>query len=255
MELGGSTAYTVTASIASKRSIDYQVTVTCRKPGRSNVSDESDSNNLLLDTYGITSDAVNEYFDDENRRLPDNDGSAWPDNYDSVPALITGQWTSSAALLDGEAQVFNGGLYYPTIDFTTGYLPAQVGRDYSGFSPGDQVYLRAFYDNGVAHSNGSLEFGNLSGNGDIDPVGTGDINVEIKLPTQTGWLDLGVGFNNATFMADDGDGCRNGDASGNDYPWICGAKSTSASGYMIIVRVTFRNNLAKYITQIKELGW
>lgn len=255
VELGNVTPYTITASNASKRSIDYQVTVTCRKPGRGNVSDESTSNGLLLDTYGTTSTVVREYFEDENRRLPDNDGSAWPDNYDSVPGAITGQWTSAIALVDGEAQVFNGGLYYPTIDFTSGYLPSQAGRDYSGFAPGDQVYLRAFYDNGVAHSNGSLEFGNLSGNGDIDPVGTGDINVEIKLPTQTGWLDLGVGFNNATFTAADGDGCRDGNASGNDYPWICGTKSTSDSGFMIIVRVTFRNNGAKYISQIRELGW
>lgn len=237
----------ITVPNSNVRSINARATVTPRDPYGSYSGSQSGSENRLVDAYVTTSTVLYEYFDDENRRLTAG-------AYDSIPGSITGVWTSSNTLVDGNVQVFNGRLYYPTINFNSGYLPSQSIGDYSAFS-GDQVYYRAFYDSGIAHSNGSLEFGNLSGNGDIDPVGTGDINVEIKLSTQTGWLDLGTAYNVATFSGVDGDGCRNGDASGNDFPWICGTKSTANSGYMIIVKVTFRNNGAKYISQIRELGW
>jgi len=235
----------LTITAGSARSTNARVTLTPRDPYGSYTARQSASANNLVDTYGTTSTALYDYLDDENRRLPAG-------AYDLVPGAITGQWVSATALVDGQAQVYNGRLYYPTIDFTVGYNPSQqVGADYSGFVS-NQVYYRAFYEAGTPHSNGSLEFANLVGS-DIDPIGSGDVNVEIKLPTQTGWLDLGTAYVAGTFTGADGDGCRTSQ-SGDDWGWTCGIFSTASSGYMIIVRVTIRNN-TKSITQVRELGW
>jgi len=234
----------ITTPSSNIRSIDSRATVTPRDPYGSYSAGTSASENRLVDGYNTTSTVIYEYFDDENRRLP----SA---AYDSIPGSITGQWTSTDDLSNGEAQVFNGRLYYPTINFTSGYLPGSQTANYSSFS-GNQVYLRSFYDNGNPHSSGSLEFANLTSS-DIGAVGAGNINVEIKLPTQTGWLDLGTAYNSGTFTGIDGDGCRTSQ-SGDDWAWTAGTFTTSNSGWMIIVRVTFRNSTDN-ITQIRELGW
>lgn len=255
--LGGTTPYTVTASTNNVTDVNARLTVTAKKPGRINVTSQTQglggSGSLLIHTYSATgtSDDKNEYFNDENYRLPDNDGSAYPDNYDSVPGAITGQWTSSSDLNNGEAQVYNGRLYFPTINFSTGYHPSVGQPNYSTFT-GDQLYLRAFRDTGTPHSSGSLELANLTG-ADVGAKGSGNVNVEIKLPTQTGWLDLGTDFDSGTFTGADGDGCRTSQ-SGDDWAWTAGTFSTADSGDMIIVRITLRNSTDN-ITQVRELGW
>ncbi len=231
---------TLTVPSSDIRSTDARLTVTPRDPYNSYASSTSASEDRLIDAFSTNSTDLYEYFDDEDRRLPTGP-------YDATGISITGQWNSSTTLPGNEAQVYNGRLYYPTINFS-GYLP--TGPNYSTFS-GDQVYYRAFYDAGVPHSSGQLEFANLA-DADIGGLGTGDINVEIKLPTQTGWLDLGTAYSLGGFGGADGDGCRT-DQSGNDWYWTCGTISTANSGYMIIVRVTFRN--PNDITQIRELGW
>lgn len=227
------------------RSTNSRVTITPRDPYGSYTGQQSLAENRLVDAYANTSTTQNEYFDDENYRMPAG-------AYDSIPGSITGQWTSSALLTNGSAQVFNGSLYFPTIDFSSGYLPSQAGgANYSTFS-GNQVYYRAFQDSGDPHNSGQLEFGGLTGS-DIDQVGSGNVNVEIKLPTQSGWLDLGKPFDAGTFTGIDGDGCQV-TQSGDDWSWTCGTLSTANSGYMIMVRVTLRNS-TRSITQIRELGW
>jgi len=226
------------------RSLNARVTVTPRDPYGSYLAQQSASENRLVDAYTTTSTVLAEYFDDENRRMPSG-------AYDVVPGAITGQWTSASALSNGNPQVYNGTLIYPQGDFSSGYLPTQGGgTDYSGFS-GDQVYYRAFYDTDP-HTNGTLEVPG-SGFTDISAVGTGNLNVEIKLPSQTGWLDLGTNYSFATFTGADGDGCRTG-KSGDQYSWTSGSFSTNNSGDMIMVRVTLRVNTV-VITQIIESGW
>jgi hypothetical protein len=246
----------ITIPNSNVRSIDSRATVIPRDPYGSYSSASSISEKRLVDAYLSTSTDIIEYFDDEDYRLPDNDGSAYPNNYDSIPGSITGVWTSSTVLSDGEAQVYNGGLFFPEINFTSGYLPTQqVGTNYSTFS-GDQVYLRAIYDFGNTHNAGSLELQGLV-NADVGAVGTGAINVEIRLPgvlpTATEWLDLGSTFFSGSFTGSQGDGCRTSQ-SGSTWGWTSGTFGTSNSGWMIIVRVTFRNS-SKNITRIRELGW
>lgn len=239
------TNHLLTVPSSNVRSINSRASVYPRDPYTNYSSVSSASENRLVDAYANTSTDVYEYFDDENYRLPSGD-------YDTLPITRTGQWDSTSALTNGMAQVFNGSLYYPTINFTSGYLPSPqgVGTNYSGFS-GNQVYYRSFYKN-EANNSGSLELGNLT-NSDVGALGGGNVNVEIKLPTQTGWLDLGTTYNEATFAGVDGDGCRVSQ-SGDEWAWTSGVFSTANSGNIIIVRITLRNN-NKYITQIRETVW
>ena len=237
------TSKSITVSAGNNRDLNARLSMTARKAWGSNSTATSASDNRLMDAYGTTSDAKNEYFDDENRRLQSG-------SYDSVPSPITGQWTSSTALTNGQAQVVGGALQYPVTNYSSGYLPSQ-SVTYAAFS-GNQVYYRAMYDAGNPHSSGTYDFGSLT-NSDIGAVGSGNVNVEIKLPTQTGWLDLGKPFDSGTFTGVDGDGCNTAQ-SGSTWSWTAGTFTTANAGYMAIVRVTLRNG-TKTISQLRETGW
>jgi hypothetical protein len=226
----------VTIAQANTLTNNLRITVIPVSPYGSHSSQISVSNNMLLNTYGNYATDLVENFVDENYRLPDNDGSAYPNNYDVIPGSTTGNWTSSVVLSNGsgESQIFNGILLYPSIDFTSGYFPAQ-SANYSSFTS-DKYYLRSFYQ-ALAISSGTLTFTGLTLS-DIEAAG--DAKVEIKLPSQTGWLDLGKPYDFGTFTGIDGDGCRTS-ASGSDFGWTSGSFSTAASGYMIIVRITIKD--------------
>jgi hypothetical protein len=142
-------------------------------------------------------------------------------------------------------------LIYPTINFSSGYLPNGTQPDYSSFS-GNQQYCRAFVQVGNPHSSGKLQVNSLF-QGDVSPVGTGSLNIEIKLPSQTGWLDLGKPFDAGTFTGVTGDGCRV-IAANSDFSWTCGTFTTANSGWLYVVRVTFRDG-SKTIGQLREIGW
>jgi len=237
--------HTITLGNYSTRSSDARVTCVAYN-AYDNGSTASASEDRLVDTYKSGSDGtssdVYEYFDDEWYRLPSG-------AYDSIPANTTNVWRSENILGVNSGQVYAGRLYFPTVDFSS-HLPAGNPDYSSGFS--NVEYYRAFIDSGTPHTNGQLELGNLT-NSDVDPVGTGDVNVEIKLPGLTGWLDLGTDYDSGSFSGADGDGCKTAQ-SGDDWSWTSGTNSTADSGYMIIVRVTIRNS-SKSITQIRELGW
>ena len=240
---------TVTTNTASQRTTNLRFTVTPSDPCDTGSSDTSTSANRLYDSYGTNSSDQREQFDDENRRMGDDGGGsgAW----DTCPGTITGQWTSSTALSNGEAQVHNGQLQYPTVNWSSGYLPTG-SPNYSAFS-GDQVYYRAFEDSGTAHSSGQLELDGLTGS-DVGALGAGNINVELKLcDGETGWLDLGTAFDSGTFTGADGDGIQTSQ-SGDLWGWSVGTKSTTNSDDMYMLRVTFRNSTDK-INEIEEVGW
>lgn len=236
----------ITVPNSNARSTNARATVLSRKPWVTSASLSSASANRLIDAYAITSTTLYEYFDDEDRRLP---AAA----YNVIPAPISGVWDSTAILVNGNAQVYNGSMMYPTIDFSSGYLPAQdvPARDYSGFA-GSQTFYRAMYKAATPKSSGTLEILSLV-SADIAPVGTGNVNFEIKLPGQTGWLDLGTSYSSGTFTGIDGDGCRVS-VTGNTWSWTCGTFTTSLSGFMTIIRVTLRNS-TKSIASIRETSW
>lgn len=217
----------------------------------------SASQNLLINTYNSpASNGGSESFVDEFYRLvPDTNGGTYPNDYTTIPSSITGQWTSTAALTNGNAQVFNNALVYPALNFFTGYTPSQQsGSNYSGFnnsnSHSGQVYYRAMYSAANPRSSGTLTIGGIS-LGDMTG-GSPNVKIELKLPgsSGTGWLDLSKPFNSGTFTGITGDGCRSSN-SGSVFGWSVGTFSTSISGYMYLVRITLFNT-TKPITSLAE---
>lgn len=219
---------TVVADRSNYYNLNARLAVNLYHPWKTTSSTNSSSENRLYNGYGNVSTAKAEYFLDENYRLPAG-------SYDSVPTL-TGQWNSQTTLSNGECLVYNQRVQYPNHNLTS-TLPTS-NPNYTGFT-GNQIYLRGFYDS-APHSNVVLTLSNLTVNTHVSPIGTGDVNVEIKLPTQTGWLDAGTDYNAALFTGADGDGCKVS-GSGSALSLTFGTFSTANSGGIIVVRVTFRN--------------
>jgi len=232
---------TVTIDQPNYYSLDARLTASLYHPWKSTVSQSSPSANMLVWTYGNVSTDLIEYFRDENYRLPNG-------SYDSVPGSITGVWDSTQTLSNGEALVYNNKSQYPNVDFTS-TLPAG-NPDYTlGFS-GDQHYFRAFYDSN-AHSNVTFDMNGLS---HLSASGTGNLNLHIKLPSQTGWLDAGVPYNAAIFTGIDGDGCQVSKTS-SSITLTFGTFSTAFSGYMVILRATFRNTSVNDYSYVEVTNW
>ena len=200
---------------------------------------------ILIDSLsGHQSTETRELFTDEHYRMPLG-------AMDEIPGSITGLWTSSNSLTNGNAQVF-GVLIYPVTDFSAGHFPATGQPNYSIGFTGFQKYVRALRENNEPHNSGTLRLDGFALS-DIEP--SGDIKVEIKLPTQTGWLDLGLPYNAGTFTGADGDGCRTEVENGDEFSWTAAQFSTADSGYMIMVRITLKNSSAPALNEMREIGW
>ena len=223
-----SVSETIVADRSNYHDLDTRLTVTLYHPWKTTLSTSSPSEARLYNGYGNISTATTEYFLDENYRLPYG-------SYDSIPTL-TGQWDSQTTISGGQSLVYNQRVQYPNYDLTS-TLP--VGNpDYTGFT-GNQYYVRGFYA-ANPHNNVILTLNGLTVGTDVSPVGTGDLNVEVKLPTQTGWLDAGVDYGEATFTGIDGDGCKS-NASGSNLSITFGTFSTAYTNGIIVIRITFRN--------------
>jgi hypothetical protein len=215
---------------------DARLTANAYHPIKSNVNSTSVSANRLICTYGNISTNTDDRFLDENYRLPNG-------TYDSVPASLTGNWDSTVQVGAEDAVIYNQQVGPVATDFS-GYLPA--GPDYSSkIYP--QYYLRGFYS-ANANSGMTLALAGLT-SGSISPVGTGDLNVEIKLPGLTGWLDVAVPFSAASFTGADGDGCQVS-VSGDDFNVTFGTFSTSGCSGTVIMRATYRTSNGDHITRI-----
>jgi len=223
----------VTINRGSYYDLDTRLTAYLYHPWKTQLSLETPSENRMVCTYDNVSTDVAESFRDENHRLdPASD-------YDSailLPGSITGQWNSQNPLAASDALVYNQRVQLAAIDLS-GNLP--IGPNYTVGRDVVQQYCRAFYKN-EANSNVSLTLTNLN-IANIGEVGNGDVNVEIKLPTQTGWLDAGKAYSSALFTGIDGDGCKTPASTGSILSLTFGTFTTANSGQMIIVRITFRN--------------
>lgn len=234
-------AETVTVDRSNYYNSNTRATANFYHPYKSSISATTPSENRLVNTYPVSrSTDLQELFTDENYRLEDG-------THDVVPVSLTGNWDSSQVVGAGKAIVGGGAqpaVKSGTINFSIGYLP--VGSpDYSGRS-GNEVYLRSF-KSASANSGFVLELQGLNG-ADVDVVGSGNVNVEIKLPGETGWLDAGKAFNSSQFTGIDGDGCQTSQ-SGDDWTITFGTFSTANCQGTIIVRITFRNS-TEYITRM-----
>jgi len=231
---------TITADRSNYHDLDTRLSAYLYHPWKTTSTATSASQNRLYCGYGNVSTAKSEYFRDENYRLPNG-------TYNVVPTL-TGQWNSQTTLTNGQCLVYNERVQYPNHNLV-GTLPTG-NPNYTGFS-GNQLYLRGFYDI-APHSNVTLTLGGFDTVNGLGQLGAGDVNIEVKLSTQTGWLDGGKLFSAATFTGIDGDGCKVS-ASGNTLALTFGTFSTANSGGLIVIRITFRNT-NRYISSI-SVNW
>ena len=209
----------VTLSVTNQCSADARVTITPKRPSGSGTAQQSASQNLAVNTFGNRSTDTIEYFDDEQYRLPI---VGWND--ESTAQAKTGNWDSTAALPVGEARL--------------GIVSAnENGMITAG------GFKRRFYSGSTAKS--SIQITIAGTTGTFGTVGTGDYNVEIKLPGQTGWMDAirPYGGNPAALTAD-GAGCM-ASVSGGVINATFGTFSNFGSAYCCSVRVTSRNGVPK----------
>lgn len=228
---------------------DARITIRPRDPYGNYATATSTSNGILISSYSAQSTELTEYFRDENYRLPSG-------QYDSIPGTITGLWDSTGNLDtydDGNGlQVYLDELYFPTIDFSSN-LPSG-NPDYSGLaSESNKTYYRAFRHSGTNHSNGKLQIVGIT----KTQLYNRDVRIWIKVPSQTGWLDLTRDYNFATFTGIDDDGCWvNRDAqTGDQFNFTLGTFGTENSGYMIIVKVQYDDNTAAKINHLAITNW
>lgn len=202
--------------------------VTLFHPWKTSRSAISTSDNRLICTYDIKSTATEEYFVDEYWRLPIG-------QYNSIPNNLNNNWDSIRELSNGDALVYNQCVMFPDINLTNSF-PIN-NPDYTGFN-GPQMYLRSFYSPNP-NSNVELTLTGIS-KSDVDSIGHGNVNIDVKLPGLTGWLDISRFFNISDFNGIDGDACL---VSQFESSWniTFGHFSTIYSGGIIIIRIRFNN--------------
>lgn len=232
------TAKVLTLGVANQATKDARITATPKDPHGSYVGVQSASKKLLVNTFAARSTAVVEHFDDETYRLP----LSW--NSNDASTAVTGQWDSSVVLPNGNAQQgivadSENGLLYPAEDFRP-FTPPNTAN-YNGRS-GDAVYLRAFLTTSPKSSIQLVLYGVAAG---IGQLGTSDLNVEVKLPSQTGWLDCAKPYDGAAGVNADGNGAMVGSisyGSGNATLNVTfGGKSSYDAKNRVLVRLRLRN--------------
>ena len=194
---------------------------------------------MLISTFGQTSTATQEYFDNETYRLP------LTTDLTNKNVTVTNQWDSTIPLVNGNAQQYiitdnDHGLVYPNTDFTQ-YVPVNVAN-YTSFS-GNQQYLRAFVSP-VSKTNITLTLVGVGAG--IDVVGSGDVNVQIQLPTQTGLLDCAKPYSSIAGVVNDGSGALSGSitySGGNATINVTfGGKATFDSNNLMFILITLKNS-------------
>lgn len=228
----------ITLGSANQCTANGRITGRPRDPFGTYATAQSPAQNLLISTFGNRSTATAEYFDDENYRMP------LSLNADDKVVSLTGQWDSASALGANDAQQYisadnEHSLMYPAIDFSNGYQPTNTAN-YAGRS-GNQQYLRGF---ATAGAKSSIQFVLDGVVGGIGQVGSGDINLEIKLPGVGGWWDCAKPFGGSLGNTD-GEGCLVGSinyASGKaTVNATFGTNSSFGSNNRIYMRITLRN--------------
>jgi len=229
-----------------------QITVTPRDPYASYTPVSSASQNIMIYSYGQYSTNLVEHFRDETYRLPNG-------SYDTIPGSFTGLWDSTKHIgtwtTDATGlQLFMDELYFPTVNFSTGYLP-MGNPDYSTLANlSDRTYLRAMkHNNSLTCTTGCLRLTGI----DKTMLYSGQLKIFIKAPSQTGWLDLSKDYNYGTYQAIDGDGCWvNRDIqTDSDFNFTIGNRYTQLSGRMIIVKIIYPNKNSPRVSYMSVTNW
>jgi hypothetical protein len=215
---------------------------------------------FLIDNVAPTSTQTFEGFDDENYRL--NTNSAY--NLVADVTTVSNIWDSIQSLVDGSAghtdglQVIGGKLIFPgsngsfPSDFRTSFIPnastfnnggtGGSGRNYGGIT-GTRYFIRKFQQ--ISPTTGNFVM-TINGTGGTfvpltTPLTGTNVHVEVKGPSQTGWMDAYGDFITANWA--DGNGARSasggaGRAFGTAWGLTIGTKNTSATGGYMLIRIS-----------------
>jgi len=252
---------------------DVQVTATPRDPYGSYVSVNTTSNNYSVNSlHTPVSTVTYDYWTDEDYRFPANT------NFDVVPASLTGNWDSTISLSSGTSgyttslQVYDEDntttlcLRHPAIDYTFATASRNPnGPDYTGEASGTNYVYYRIYQGVIDNSNGILDVPGIT---DADLI-SGDVKIEIKVPSKTVWLDMTSDFNGGTFPVGaniiggtDGEGCRIN--PGVHSPNLDGTLEFSLGTYAsdtavnrtMFIRVTYADNTtSKILTGFGVQNW
>lgn len=227
---------------------------------------ESTKTGFLLDNVSANSSDTNEYFNDENYRVPSNT------DFTLTTKPTTSSWNESFSIADAGPsgyndgmQVTNGLLVLPTLDYRNSGDGGAVmtegpagNPNYSTGVSGNRYYYRYFYDDDD-HSNFRMVI-----NGSFNPIletdsfsGTTDIKVSIRAPSQTVWMDAyraySSGDENAAQVDNPGayastyGGSR---TSGGNWGLTIGGDTTGSSGNFVYIRISVPSNFTGYITSV-----
>jgi len=232
-------------------------------------------NDILLDNSSDLNTNYIEKFTSESRRLPSTL------DFDNFNSFLSSTWNSYYSLKDGGVgynnglQVVKNQLIYPgkninipgdfrTSNITNGPVFNNGGsyggpRNYSGgmTAIGDRTYCRYFRQVSPTTSNFILK---IKGNSVVFvPMTTllssvaNSCRVELKAPSQTGWLDCYNDFE--TEMFTDGKGCRSaslgiGRDLNTDWGLTIGTKSIANTGGYLVLRITVGQNFTGNISEI-----
>ncbi len=237
----GGHSSTITVGAGNFRDMDARATATYRNVFTNATSAVSNAGTYRIDTYGITSTNTVENFDDEDKRFLGNEdftdtGITWSDS----------NWVSSTSILtqtdpngDGGLVMYNGTLKYPTINHSSGFLPA--GPNYSGAS-GDFVLYRVFIGS-AAFTQGSIIFNGWANA--LSTIQGSNVEVFLRYPNCTDysnnntnvWQDLGVA---QTIYG--GNGCLGNGSSGNTVAFSFGTESSVSYGNRIIMWLKIKSS-------------
>jgi hypothetical protein len=224
-----------------------------------------------------------EYFREESYRLQSSLAT-----YNNVNQIMNNPYSSTASLsttYTNELQIYNGGLRYPTINFST--IGSSItnknfgiaSTNYLGLT-GERKYTRYF---SFSSPGAFYKFGiKITGSASIQPLstslfnGSNQIQVEIKLPFNdsisgtygglTGWLDTATNLN-LTGTPTNNSGCLDGSISGNtaivnstyyiQLAWlgVTTIPNLFASGGYFLMRITAADGWTGYITEIEVIPY
>jgi hypothetical protein len=238
----------VTVGAGNFRDLDARGTATYRNVFTSATSSDSAAGTFRIDTYGQTSTATTEYFDDEvwrfrgDETFTDTGIDSGDSNWDSTENVTT------LSGVDNGLVVYNGTLKYPTINHSTFY-PA--GPDYSSAS-GDFVYYRVFTSGGGgAFTNGTITFSGWSNA--LSVIQGSNVEVHLRLPNCSDysngntsvWQDLST---DQTVYG--GNGCLGTGSTGSNVAFSFGTTSSVSFGNRIIMRIKFKASSVTALTGI-----
>lgn len=221
---------------------------------------------LIFDNTPPVSSNTTETFIDEDRRLISG-------SYDTQGSLTGADWDSTVDMGGGSAgdhgdgllqigtSEFSGRLYSPrdadlpnSGDFSALANGESGNPNYSGVT-GTRTYFRVIenvnaydvYNLAITTTKAGTTFDNSS-------LGTGNANVYIKIPGETGWMDISqnFGYGNIT----DGDGslistAANDTDSGNNTHYITFGTASIAAGDSVVLKIVADATWSGYLSQIE----